>query len=88
MSVLEMKTRISWHINISLDRLIFIRGGSHGTEIKQDSISIKAASLYNNVCIYVQHGIPSKENEKRLKFILVEKTEQKVKYDDSWGMSY
>lgn len=60
MSVIEMKIRISSEIGMSLDSIIFMRGGSHGSEIKEDDITLKAAALYNNVCIYVQKGIPSK----------------------------
>lgn len=54
------------------EKLIFMWGGAHGSEIKDDEISLKSASLYNNVCIYVIEGIPSKRNEKRLKFLIAQ----------------
>lgn len=62
MSVLDMKIRISKEIGLSLDNLIFMRGGSHGSEIKEDDITLKAAALYNNVSIFIMQGIPSKRN--------------------------
>ena len=70
MSILDLKAKISKHLGISLANLIFLRGGSHGNEIKEDELSLKAASLYNNVSIFVKRGVPSKKDEKRLKFIL------------------
>lgn len=72
MSVLDMKIKIAKVLGLGLEYLIFIRGGAHGTEIKEDDISIKAAHLYNMVCIYLQVGTPSKQNEKRLSFIIAE----------------
>lgn len=70
MSVIDLKIRISKELGKSIEKLIFMRGGAHGSEIKDDDISLKAASLYNNVCIYVLDGVPSKLNEKRLKFLI------------------
>jgi len=53
MTVLDMKIRITKELGLSIDNVIFMRGGSHGSEIKDDEISLKSAALYNNVCIYV-----------------------------------
>ena len=75
MSVLDLKIKISKELKQGLDRLIFLRGGSHGQEIKEDDLSIKVASLYNNCCIFVKRGIPSRQNEKRLKFLVAESVE-------------
>ena len=71
MSVLELKVAISKELEIGLEELIFKRG-AYGTEIKEDDLSLKAASFYNMMWIYIKKGIPSLENEKRLKFILAE----------------
>jgi len=60
MSVLDMKMKISKELQIDLGNLIFMRGGSHGSEIKEDEITLKAAALYNNVCIFLLLGVPSK----------------------------
>lgn len=57
---------------MSIDNLIFMRGGSHGSEIKEDEITLKAAALYNNVSIFIMQGVPSKRNQKRLKFVVAE----------------
>lgn len=53
MSVLDLKLWISKEIHMSIDNLIFMRGGSHGSEIKEDEITLKAAALYNNVSIFI-----------------------------------
>jgi hypothetical protein len=71
MSVLDLKVAISKELNIGLEELIFKRG-THGTEIKEDDLSLKAASLYNKIWIYIKRGTPSLENEKRLQFLLAE----------------
>ena len=71
MSVLELKVAISKELEIGLEELIFKRG-AYGTEIKEDDLSLKAASFYNMMWIYIKKGIPSLENEKRLKFVLAE----------------
>jgi len=76
MSILEMKIKISIELGMDLNNMIFMRGGSHGSEIKEDDITLKAAALYNNVCIYIMKGIPSKWNQKRLKFLIAEPIEQ------------
>ena len=70
MSVIDLKIKISVDLDKSIDKMIFLRGGAHGSEIKDDDISLKSAALYNNVCIYVLDGVPSKWNEKRLKFLI------------------
>lgn len=71
MSVLDLKAAISKELDIGLENLIFKRG-AHGTEIKEDDLTLKAASLYNMICLYIKRGIPSHENEKRLKFLLAD----------------
>lgn len=48
MSVLDLKVAISKELDIGLEELIFKRG-THGTEIKEDDLSLKAASLYNKI---------------------------------------
>ena len=71
MTVLDLKVAVSKELKIGLEELIFKRG-AHGTEIKEDDLSLKAASLYNKICLYIKRGTPSLENEKRLQFILAE----------------
>lgn len=71
MTVLDLKVAIAKELNIGLEELIFKRG-AHGTEVKEDDLSLKAASMYNMICLYIKKGVPSHENEKRLKFILAE----------------
>ena len=71
MSILELKADISKELDIGLEELIFNRI-THGTEIKEDDLSLKQASLYIMACLYIRKGIPSHLNEKRLKFMLAE----------------
>lgn len=63
-------------VGINLANLIFYWGGTHGQEIKDDDITLKAAALYNNVCIFITRGVPSKWNQKRLKFLIAEPIQQ------------
>jgi ubiquitin carboxyl-terminal hydrolase 47 len=80
MTVLDLKAEISKQLGIGLDELIFKRN-IHGTEIKEDDLTLKQASLYNMICLYIKKGIPSHENEKRLKFILSEYMTEKDKQE-------
>lgn len=80
MSILELKAAISKELNIGLEELIFNRS-THGTEIKEDDLSLKQASLYNMACLYIRKGIPSHLNEKRIKFMLAEEVSD-LKSDD------
>ena len=59
-SVLDLKKKIANYFNLSLDTLVFRRGGSHGMELIEDDYSLKQAQFYNMICLYLQIGIPSK----------------------------
>lgn len=48
MTVLDLKAEISKQLGIGLDELIFKRN-IHGTEIKEDDLTLKQASLYNMI---------------------------------------
>ena len=80
MSVLDLKVEISKVLDIGLDQLIFKRG-IHGTEVKETDQTLKQSSFYNNISLYIKKGIPSHENEKRLKFILAETLNEDDKKD-------
>jgi hypothetical protein len=42
-SVLDLKIRISEVFSIPLSELVFRRGGSHGTELIEDELTLKQA---------------------------------------------
>ncbi|CAI2367721.1 unnamed protein product [Moneuplotes crassus] len=80
LTVFDLKVEVSKQLGIGLDKLIF-RRGIHGTEIKENDLTLKQASIYNGMCLYIRTGIPSCENEKRLKFFLSEPISEKEKED-------
>lgn len=86
MTVLDLKVEISKVLGIGLDELIFKRG-IHGTEIKEGDKTLKQASLYNMISLYIKRGTPSQENEKRLKFLLAEMVTEKEREGIDAGTS-
>lgn len=70
MSVLDLKLKISSAVGISLDQLVFRRGGAHGVELLEDDDSLKQAQFYNHICLYLQIGQPSVLGQRRIQFLL------------------
>ena len=70
MSVLDLKLKISTVVGISLDQLVFRRGGAHGVELLEDDDSLKQAQFYNHICLYLQIGQPSVLGQRRIQFLL------------------
>lgn len=71
-SVLDLKIKISDLFQLSLSELVFRRGGSHGTELLEDDLTLKQAQFYNMICLYLEKGIPSQVGQKRLKFFFAD----------------
>jgi hypothetical protein len=57
--VLDLKIKVCELFKISLSDLVFRRGGSHGTELLEDELTLKQAQFYNMICLYLEKGIPS-----------------------------
>jgi len=53
-SVLDLKIKISDLFQLSLSELVFRRGGSHGTELLEDDLTLKQAQFYNMICLYLE----------------------------------
>ena len=57
--MLDLKIKVCELFKISLSDLVFRRGGSHGTELLEDELTLKQAQFYNMICLYLEKGIPS-----------------------------
>lgn len=55
-SVYDLKVKISEATGVGLDELVFRRGGAHGVELLEDEDSLKQATFYNHICLYLQKG--------------------------------
>ena len=69
-SVLDLKLKISQAVGVSLDQLVFRRGGAHGVELLEDDDSLKQAQFYNHICLFLQKGQPSVLGQRRIQFLL------------------
>ena len=58
-TVLEMKLKIVEFFDMSMSEIVFRRGGSHGTELTEDDDTLKQAVFFNNMCLYLEQGVPS-----------------------------
>lgn len=52
--MLELKEKIAAKIGLTLDCLVFRRGGSHGAELVEDDLGIKQANVYNMMSLYIE----------------------------------
>jgi len=64
----DLKDKVALSVGLGLDQLIFRRGGSHGLELVEDELTVKAIHFYNNMSIFLEKGTPSIVGQKRLKF--------------------
>ena len=69
-SVLDLKLEVASTVGLDIGQIVFRRGGAHGTELLEDSESLKAAQFYNNMSVYLERGIPSQVGQKRVLLFL------------------
>ena len=68
--MLDLKLEVASTVGLEIGEIVFRRGGSHGTELLEDSESLKAAQFYNNMSVYLEKGIPSQVGQKRVVLFL------------------
>lgn len=66
----ELKQKVAETTGLNINNLIFRRGGSHGLELVEDELTLKALHFYNNMSVYLEAGTPSICGHKRLSFFL------------------
>ncbi len=64
----QLKAEVAKRLRISVDALIFRRGGAHGEELIEDDLTFKQANIYNMMSVFVEEGEPTRYGWKRLKF--------------------
>lgn len=68
--MLDLKLEVATTVGLEIGEIVFRRGGAHGTELLEDSESLKAAQFYNNMSVYLEKGIPSQVGQKRVVLFL------------------
>ena len=56
LKIFDLKSEIAKHLHEDISNLIFLRGGSHGSELMDDDLSFKQGNIYNMMSLFVKRG--------------------------------